>query len=87
MEGATKYEMFWKITFPMVSPIFLTAAIYTIIDGFSKSSILGFYDIAKGQSAYGISSAVAVMYFLFTLVFIGAVYYIMKARLFYYDEK
>jgi ABC-type sugar transport system permease subunit len=87
MEGATKYEMFWKITFPMVSPIFLTAAIYTIIDGFSKSSILGFYDIAKGQSAYGIASAVAVMYFIFTLVFIGAVYYIMKARLFYYDER
>src|SRR5690554_4575561 len=32
MEGATKYEMFWKITFPMVSPMMLTAAVYTVVD-------------------------------------------------------
>lgn len=34
MEGATKYEMFWKITFPMVSPMMLPAAVYTVVDSF-----------------------------------------------------
>ena len=87
MEGATKYEMFWKITFPMVSPIFLTRQSITIIDGFSKSSILGSTISPKVSRLMAYLSAVAVMYFLFTLVFIGAVYYIMKARLFYYDER
>ena len=87
MEGATKYEIFWKITFPMVSPIFLTAAIYTIVDGFAKSPILNFYETSKNLSQYGIASAVAVIYFLFNIVFISIIYYIMKAGLFYYDER
>ena len=29
MEGATGYEAFWKITFPMVSPLILVNVIYT----------------------------------------------------------
>ncbi len=87
MEGATKYEIFWKITFPMVSPIFLTAAIYTIIDGFARSPILNFYETSRNVSQYGIASAVAVIYFIFSVLFIGIVYYIMKAGLFYHDEK
>ena len=29
LEGATSYEIFWKITFPMVSPLILTNVIYT----------------------------------------------------------
>lgn len=31
MEGATKWEEFWKITFPMVTPVLLVSVIYTII--------------------------------------------------------
>lgn len=37
MEGATQYEMFWKITFPMVSPMLMTCAVYTIVDGYTRS--------------------------------------------------
>ena len=40
MEGATQYEMFWKITFPMVSPMLLAAAVYTVVDSFLRSPIL-----------------------------------------------
>ncbi len=40
MEGATQYEMFWKITFPMVSPMLLTTAVYTIIDSYSRSPMV-----------------------------------------------
>ncbi|HEX7056903.1 MAG TPA: sugar ABC transporter permease, partial [Bacilli bacterium] len=39
MEGATAYEIFWKITFPMVSPLILTNVIYTIIDSFTNSTL------------------------------------------------
>ncbi len=35
VEGATKWEAFWKITFPMVSPMILVNAMYTMIDVFT----------------------------------------------------
>ena len=40
MEGCTTYEMFWKITFPMVSPMLLTNAVYTIVDSYTRSPMV-----------------------------------------------
>jgi len=31
IEGATKWEEFWKITFPLISPVMIIAIIYTIL--------------------------------------------------------
>ena len=36
IEGATSWENFWKITFPMLSPYILTNTIYSIIDNFTS---------------------------------------------------
>ncbi len=38
MEGATKWEVFWKITFPLLTPSVLLCLIYTIIDYFNAST-------------------------------------------------
>ena len=38
IDGATSWETFWKITFPMISPMILVNAIYTIIDSFTSES-------------------------------------------------
>ncbi len=38
MEGATKWESFWKITFPLLSPTILLCLIYTIIDNFNSDN-------------------------------------------------
>lgn len=38
MEGATKWETFWKITFPLLTPSVLLCLIYTIIDYFNAST-------------------------------------------------
>ena len=32
MEGATAWENFWKITVPMISPLIIVNAVYTIVD-------------------------------------------------------
>ena len=37
VEGCSGWEAFWKITFPMVSPLLLVNTIYTIIDFFMKN--------------------------------------------------
>ena len=37
VEGCTAWESFWKITFPMVSPLLMVNCIYTIIDFFMKN--------------------------------------------------
>lgn len=36
VEGATKWEEFWKITFPMLTPMILVNIVYTIIDSFTN---------------------------------------------------
>ncbi len=38
MEGATAWETFWKITFPLLTPSILLCLIYTIIDYFNAST-------------------------------------------------
>ena len=37
MEGATAWENFWKITFPMVSPLIIVNLIYIVINTFTSS--------------------------------------------------
>ena len=37
MEGATKWETFWKITFPLLTPSILLCLIYSVIDFFNNS--------------------------------------------------
>lgn len=88
MEGATAWENFWKITFPMISPLILVNAVYTIIDSFTsadnelmkiiKTTI--FTDVK-----YGYGSAMAWIYFLIIVVIIAVVGGIIGKRVFYMD--
>ena len=40
IEGATPYETFWKVTFPMVSPLIITNVVYTVVDSFIRSPVV-----------------------------------------------
>jgi len=77
MEGATAYESFWKITFPMVSPLILTNVIYTIIDSFAGSEVTDMiYTTAFRTQNFGLSSAMSWLYTVtvgIILVIIGVV--------------
>ena len=86
MDGATGWETFWKITFPMISPMILVNAVYTIIDSFTTDSntvmkfISSTYETTDGNV---ISSAMSWMYFLIVMLIIAAVAAIMSAYVFY----
>ena len=86
IDGATSWETFWKITFPMISPMILVNAVYTVIDSFTAGSnsvmsfISGVYTEADGNV---LSSAMSWMYFLIVILIIAAVAGIFSAFVFY----
>ncbi len=60
IEGATAYETFWRVTFPMVTPLILTNVVYTIVDSFTNSEVVRVaYEASfqEGQINYGLGSA------------------------------
>ena len=87
VEGATKYESFWKITIPMITPMILTAAIYTVVDSFTRSPIIRYLDQAMSQGRNGLAAAMSLTYFLINLALVGVIFLLMRGRVFYYDEK
>lgn len=74
VEGCSGWEAFWKITFPMVSPLLLVNCIYTIIDFFMKNdnSVMELiYDVTYQDFKFGVSAAMSWLYFGVALLFIG----------------
>lgn len=74
VEGCSAWESFWKITFPMVSPLLLVNCIYTIIDFFMKNDnkvMELIYQVTYQDFKFGISAAMSWMYFAIALAFIG----------------
>ncbi len=86
IDGATGWETFWKITFPMISPMILVNAIYTVIDALTRSDnnvmsyISQVYNQANGTT---LASAMSWMYFILVMLLIAAVAGIISAYVFY----
>ncbi len=88
IEGATGWENFWKITFPMVSPLILVNTIYTVIDTLTNSNSVVMTiirDEAFRSAKYGLSSAMAWIYFVAIMLVVGILTGIIS-RLVFYQE-
>ncbi len=86
--GATGWEKFWKVTFPMVSPMILVNAVYTIIDclcGANNSLIYDIYQKAFQFSDFGYSAAMSWVYFLIIAVILAALVGLCN-RFVYYEN-
>ena len=84
IDGATGWETFWKITFPMISPMILVNAVYTIIDAFTRSSNTTMSYIASiyaGQTEA--ATAMAWIYFIVVILIIAVVAGIASTFIFY----
>ncbi|NLY49069.1 MAG: sugar ABC transporter permease [Clostridiales bacterium] len=86
IEGATAYETFWKVTFPMVMPHIITNVVYTVIDKFAESDVVTLaYNTAFTDFNYGLSSVFSLVSTAVTcLILILAVGFLQK-RTFYYN--
>ena len=90
MEGATAWENFWKITFPMISPIILVNSVYTIIDLFTNETNEMMQDIKIAiftDIKYGYGSAMAWIYFICIALILVIVGGLISRKVFYYDER
>ncbi len=86
IEGATGYETFWKVTFPMVMPHIVTNVVYTIIDNFARSEVVELaYDTAFSQFNYGLSSVFSLVSTIITCIILVVVVGFIQKKTFYYN--
>ena len=86
IDGATAWETFWKITFPMISPMILVNGVYTLIDSFTTDSnvvmkyIDGVYSKTDGNV---LSSAMSWIYFVIVIAIVALLAAVLSAFVFY----
>jgi ABC-type sugar transport system permease subunit len=85
IDGATAWETFWKITFPMISPMILVNAVYTVIDSFTAGSneVMNYITEFYKTSGREVSSAMAWIYFMIVIGIIALVAAVFSAFVFY----
>jgi ABC-type sugar transport system permease subunit len=85
IEGATAWETFWKITFPMISPMILVNAVYSTIDAFTRTDnkMMVFIANVYKQSSQEQATAMYWIYFIAVLLIIGVVAAIASTFIFY----
>lgn len=85
IDGATAWETFWKITFPMISPMILVNTIYTVIDSFTSQSneVMNYIQDYYDNTSNVVSSAMAWIYFVIIIALVALVSGILSAYIFY----
>lgn len=74
VEGASAWENFWLITFPLMVPLIVTSVVYSIIDSFTAADNY-VIDLIRStifsSRGYGASSAMAWIYFSIVIVILA----------------
>jgi ABC-type sugar transport system permease subunit len=85
VEGATAWESFWNITFPLITPILIVNLIYTIIDFLSdySNNIIQYIMTLIGQFEYSYSSAISFVYFIIILAIVAVIYLVVDRLVVY----
>ncbi len=78
VEGATKWEQFWFITFPMLGNVTLLVIIFTMVDLFTDSRVELMTNISTRMSAgkYDETSAMLWIYFAIVIAVMGMVLFL-----------
>ncbi len=88
IEGCTAWESLWKITFPMISSLFLVNWIYTIVDFCMRTDNQVMEKISEEmivQLDYGFSAAMSWIYFGVVILIIGVSSFLISKGVYYYD--
>ena len=87
MEGCSTWETFWKITFPMISPLILVNWIYGIVDYAMRSDNVLITHIEKYRAMldYGYASAMSMIYSVCVIALVGVSALVISRMVYYYD--
>ncbi len=84
VEGCNKWELFWKITFPMILPQMTINAVYTIVDSYTNSNgIFRYIQELSSQQQYSLATATSLLY----LLCLGVVIALVLGLLTYFQKK
>ena len=86
IEGASGWVAFWKITFPLVSPVIVVNVVYSLIDNFTMSTnqtMKYIFDTAFSNLDYGLSNAMAWLYCLALAIFVGLAMFLISKKVVY----
>ena len=85
IDGATTWETFWKVTFPMISPMILVNAVYTVIDSFTTESnpVMAYIQSYYNSKSPTVATAMAWVYFLIVVAIVAVVAALIKTFVFY----
>lgn len=88
IDGATRWEMFWKVTFPMLSPMLMVNLIYSITDSFTSYSnpvMRLIVSTVQEKMKFAYSSALAWVYFAVIGAILAIVFLIISRKIVYVD--
>ena len=85
IEGATGWETFWKITFPMISPMILVNAVYSVINAFTRTTnpAMSYINDFFNNAGQFEATAMSWIYFILVVLIIAVVVGIVSTFLFY----
>lgn len=82
IDGGSAWECFWKITLPILKPLILLNAVYTLItlsnSGQNNIITLIYNNMFAATRGYGFASAMAWMYAIIILVMVGIIFLLFK---------
>ncbi len=82
IEGATKYDAFWKITLPQIMPITITTVVYTFVEILYRSPMTQIIELTvRKQTSHGgigIASAIAVIFLIITMALLAVIIFVLK---------
>lgn len=88
IEGATGWEIFWKISLPMISPILLINVVYTVVDSFTdlSSPVMKYIVEQQNQLKLELASTMAWVYSLLVFAVIGIVFAVVGKMVVYSNK-
>lgn len=84
IDGATGWEIFWKITLPSIRPVILLNAVYTLVylANSSTNGVITLISAAmlKATRGYGYASGMAWMHTVIVLLLLGIIFLLLRGR-------
>lgn len=83
-DGATRWESFWKITFPMIMPMIFVNTLFTMVSSFTKADngvMNHIRTVVFSQNNYGYGSAMGWIYFIIIFIMLGIVFLLFRKSL------